>query len=134
VSFGDVVDAGLRVAFALGVPGAVIWFIRDRRKSRASDEVAERTVGADVRVKDVGAYEAHIAYVERAFEVERESKDRQIADQQRQINELKVGRRDDAEKIAALRAEVQELKDQVQMLTTLTRRLAEADQEPGEMT
>jgi chromosome segregation ATPase len=132
VNFGDVVDVGLRVAFALGIPGAVIWFIRDRRKSRASDEVAERTIGADVRIRDVGALEAHIAYVERAFEVERESKDRRIADQDHQIRALQQGRADDAERIADLRAEVQELKDQVQMLTALTRRLT--SDEPGEMT
>lgn len=132
MNFGDVVDVGLRVAFALGIPGAVIWFIRDRRKSRASDEVAERTIGADVRIRDVGALEAHIAYVERAFEVERESKDRRIADQDHQIRALQQGRADDAERIADLRAEVQELKDQVQMLTALTRRLT--SDEPGEMT
>jgi hypothetical protein len=42
----------------------------------------------------VGALEAHIAYVERAFEVERESKDRpHQADQHRQIRALQQGPR-----------------------------------------
>jgi cell division protein FtsB len=65
----------------------------------------------------VGALEAHIAYVERAFEVERESKDRQIKDQHRQIK--------------ALQEQVQELKAQVALLT---HRLAAKAEEPGEMT
>lgn len=133
MNFGEVVDQALRVLFALGVPGAAVWFVRDRRKTRASDEVAEATVGAEIRVKDVGALEAHIAYVERAFEVERESKDRQIKDQDRQIKLLQAGRRDDAERISQLRAEVQELKDQVQMLTALTKRLSTRQDDHEEM-
>ena len=132
MSFGEVADVVLRWLFALGVPGVGVWYFKERRKSRAADEVAERTVPAEVRIKDADALTAHITAIERAFEVERESKDRQIAEQSREIADLKAGRRDDAERIAALRAEVQELKDQVQLLTALTQRLA--NEEPGEMT
>lgn len=134
MSAGEFFDLALRIAFALGIPGVVIWYLRDRRKSRASDEVAERTVSADVRIRDVGSLEAHIAYVERAFEVERESKDRRIADQDQQIAALsgEVRRltdkdRDNAERIGALRDEVAALKEQVTRL--ISSRLTEEPKE-----
>jgi hypothetical protein len=116
----DVVDIGLRILFALGVPGAVIWFIRDRRKSRAESEVAERTVGADVRIRDVASLEAHITFVERAFGVERESKDRQIGSLDEQVRQLRAVVHDRDEQIAGLRDEVAELKMQVSLLKALT--------------
>lgn len=118
-----VLDMGLRVLFALGVPGAVIWYVRDRRKSRAESEVAERTVGADVRIRDVASLEAHITFVERAFGVERESKDRQITDLGLQVQQLRSVVHDRDEQIGMLRDEVAELKTQVSLLTSLTQKL-----------
>lgn len=102
MSFGDVVDLGLRILFALGVPGAVVWYVRDRRKDRAASEVAEQTVPAEVRIKDADALNAHITAVERAFEVERESKDRQIRDQARQIKDLQDEVRQLKQRVAEL--------------------------------
>lgn len=132
---GDVIDVVLRTLIALGVPGAGVWYLRERRKSRAADEVAEQTVPAEVRIKDADALNAHIAAVERAFEVERDSKDRRIAEQSREIRELKSGRKDDAERIAALSAEVRELRDQVDYLRNViekisTRHPEEAEEHP----
>lgn len=127
MSVGEIFDVAFRALVALGVPGAGIWYVRERRRSRAADEVAEQTVPAEVRIKDADALNAHIAAIERAFEVERESKDRRIADQDRQIAELKQGRADDAERIAALRGEVQELRDQVTLLASLTKHLTHAE-------
>jgi septal ring factor EnvC (AmiA/AmiB activator) len=114
---GDVVDVGLRVLFALGVPGAVIWYVRDRRKSRAESEVAERTVGADVRIRDVASLEAHITFVERAFGVERTSKDRQISSLEQEVRQLSERVRDRDAQIAGLLDAVAELKQQVKALT-----------------
>lgn len=123
MNVGDWVDLVLRGLFALGVPGAGVWYLRERRKSRAADEVAEGTVPAEIRIKDADSLTAHINAVERAFEVERTAKDRHIAEQDEKIAELKAevkcltdGRRDDAERIAALRDEVAALKEQVTAL------------------
>lgn len=121
---------GLRIAFALGVPGAVIWYVRDRRKSRAESEVAERTVGADVRIRDVASLEAHITFVERAFGVERESKDRQIGNLETQVQQLTAKVHDRDEQIAVLRDEVGELKMQVSLLTALTQRFTHPEGNP----
>lgn len=128
----DNVWTGAQVLAVLGVPGLFLWYVRDRRKSNAESSVAERTVAADVKVKDVGALEAHIAYVERAFEVERVSKDRRIADQDRQIDSLieellavraRLAERE--EQIISLRDEVRELTRRVAQLATRTDQLVE---------
>jgi hypothetical protein len=123
VSVGEFLDVAIRWAFGAAIPGAGIWYFKERRKSRAADEVAERTVPAEIRIKDSDALNAHIAAVERAFEVERESKDRRIAEQDQQITELKAEvrcltdkDRDNAERIAALRDELRALNEQVRLL------------------
>lgn len=134
MNFGEAMDIALRIAVALGVPGAVVWFVRDRRKSRASAEVAEGTVPAEISLANTGALSAQVAAMVEAFRVERESKDRHIKEQDQQIAELtdevrrlKAGRRDDAERIAALRDEVADLKTQVQLL--ISSRLTEDPKE-----
>lgn len=129
MSVGEVADIVLRWLFALGVPGVGVWYFKERRKSRAADEIAERTVPAEVRIKDADALTAHITAIERAFEVERESKDRQIAEQAAEIAELKQGRADDAERIADLNARLRELDDRVAYLTAVIRRLSTDDTE-----
>lgn len=117
MNVGEWFDVALRWLAAVSVPGGGIWwYLRERRKSRAADEVAEGTVPAEIRIKDADALNAHIAAVERAFEVERESKDRQIASLTNEVQRLTDGRRDDAERIAALRDEVADLKQQVTLL------------------
>jgi hypothetical protein len=80
----------LAVLGAIGVPGgALTWWIRDRRKDKAAAVVAERTVDAEVAVKDVGGWQAQLAYVSAAFERERESLTRQIDDRDREIELLR---------------------------------------------
>lgn len=119
------------LAVVVGAIGLGTWYVKDRRKSRAETAVAERTVRAQVATQDVGALQATVAYVQEAFRVERESKDRQINDLTHEVHELTgevetLRRRaqDDAERIAALRGEIQELREQVSLLTALTHRLS----------
>lgn len=128
---GEVILAVILAALGLGS-----WYVKDRRKSRAETAVAERTVQAQVATHDVGALQATVAYVQEAFRVERESKDRQINDLSHEVQELThevetLRRRtqDDAERIAALRGEIQELREQVSLLTALTQRLSGKESE-----
>jgi chromosome segregation ATPase len=58
--------------------------------------------------------------VERAFGVERESKDRQIGSLDEQVRQLRAVVHDRDEQIAGLRDEVAELKMQVSLLKALT--------------
>jgi hypothetical protein len=76
--WGEAFDTALRLAGAIGLPALLLWYLRDRKKTNAVGQVAERTVDAAVTKEDAGALEAHVLAVERAFEIERSSKDRTI--------------------------------------------------------
>ncbi len=129
---GEVLLAVVASALGLGT-----WYVKDRRKSRAETVVAERTVRAQVATQDVGALQATVAYVQEAFRVERESKDREITKLTHEVEELtgeveRLTRRtqDDAKCIATMREEIQELREQVSLLTALTQRLTVQDEDP----
>jgi uncharacterized protein HemX len=87
----DAVD----IIIGLGLPGAAAWYWRDRKKNRAAK-----------RARDEQRDEVHVTYVERAFAMERESLKRQIKSCQEQIHQQ-------AEEIAALRAEIIILRSQI---------------------
>lgn len=106
-----------------------LWYQRDRKKSRAETAVAERTVGSDVTSKEVGVMGASVAFVNEAFRVERESKDREIkslsskvARLEKEQATLEREREEDKLKIEALEA-AEEEKDRV--ITELRRQLHE---------
>lgn len=60
--------------------GIVLWWLRDRRKDRAAAEVAERTVDADVTLKDLGAEDARLVYLAKTWDTERAGLQRAIGD------------------------------------------------------
>lgn len=103
------------------------WFQRDRRKTLAETAVAERTVGVDVNAKEAGALGASVAFVQEAFRVERESKDRQIATLEDEVQELREKISDRDEKISALSREVAELKDAVSLLKRMTEKFTQSE-------
>lgn len=72
-------QVALIVAQVIGLPALILFYLRDRRKSRAESNVAERTVQHQVDLSSVTAIEAHVAMVEKAYAVERSSYERQIA-------------------------------------------------------
>jgi hypothetical protein len=78
-------DYGIRAAGALGIPAAVTWFLVDRRRTRAAATVEERSITASVAKNDAGAFEAYVLAVEKAIAAERGSKDRQIANLEREL-------------------------------------------------
>lgn len=86
-----------------------LWYVRDRKKSRAETAVAEGSVGSDVALRKIGTDSATIAFVNEAFRMERESKDREISS-------LKV-------KIAEQEQEISELRKEVARLTARLNRL-----------
>ena len=94
----------------------VTFYVRDRRKTRAQAAVAERTVEADVTLKDTGALGASVAFVQEAFRVERESKDREI---QRLTSKVAALEENEARKDVL----IAELREQVADLTTRLARL-----------
>lgn len=104
------------------------WYQRDRRKSEAETAVAERTIGVDVNAKEAGGLGAAVAFVQEAFKVERESKDREILNLTKKVARLEQEREEDKAKIDALE-DAEEEKDRViadlrAEVRNLTRRLA----------
>lgn len=53
------------------VGGLLLWFLRDRRRQRAADEVAERTVDADVEVKEIGADDARLLHLTKVWDTQK---------------------------------------------------------------
>jgi hypothetical protein len=78
-------DYGIRALGALGIPAAVTWFLVDRRRTKAAATVEERSITANVAKNDAGAFEAYVLAVEKAISAERASKDRQIANLEREL-------------------------------------------------
>jgi hypothetical protein len=78
-------DYGIRAIGALGIPAAVTWFLVDRRRTKAAATVEDRSITANVAKNDAGAFEAYVLAVEKAIAAERGSKDRQIANLEREL-------------------------------------------------
>lgn len=127
MSWGPVVEAAPWTV----VGGIALWWLRERRKDRAASEVAERTVGADVAVKDVGAAEARLVFAERAFDSERASYDRRIAELETENARLRTDVEHRDEVITRLRAQAAELEER---LGQMTRQLTAMRKEMDELT
>jgi preprotein translocase subunit YajC len=108
----DIVRDVLIPFLVLFVLPLFLWYQRDRRKNRAESVVAERTVGVDVTVKETGGLGASVAFVQEAFRVERESKDREIDRLTRKVEALELSEAEKDRRIAALE-QVDEEKDRV---------------------
>lgn len=105
----------------------VIFYLRDRRKSRAESVIAERTIGSDVATKDLGAASATVAFVQEAFRIERESKDREIRTLTEKLANVERGDELKDAKIRALEdAEIEKdrvIHDLTRQVRSLTSRL-----------
>jgi chromosome segregation ATPase len=91
--WGPVVD-GLKVAgtvlgaigMALGLPGLLLFAIKEKRKNTAASDVAERTVDAEVAVKDTAADDARLLHAIAAFDAERASLERQLVSRDHELS------------------------------------------------
>jgi septal ring factor EnvC (AmiA/AmiB activator) len=97
--------------------GFLTWWLRDRKKDRAAASVAEQTVPADVAVRETGAAEARLVYVQREMDAERQFHRSQLADRdaeiERQRKELSYRDR----LIRELRDKVADLETQLEAVT-----------------
>lgn len=88
---------------------SIVWWVRDRRKDRAAAEVAERTIPADVAVKEAGADEARLLYVQREMDLERAFHRSQLVDRDAEIDRQRSELHHRDQTIARLRDQVEEL-------------------------
>lgn len=128
-TLGEAVRVVELAALALGLPGLLAWYIKDRRKTQAEAKVVEGTVSATIRAGEVGSLQAHIAYVEEAFRVERDSKDRQIHYLSEQVNGLRSEVAEKDEQIDELKGRVASLGETVADLTNRLDRLVQVHTE-----
>lgn len=111
------VELVLSILVALGTPGLLIFWLRDRRRTNAEADVLEATTRHQIDLSSVTAAEAHVGLLERVFDSERQSMLRQIEDCNRREAEAQaiVGRqRLELEKAMT---ELQRLRDQIETLT-----------------
>lgn len=115
----------------------VLWYLRDRRKDKAAAEVAEKTVDADVAVKEVGADDARLVHLAKTWDTERAGLLRAIADRDGVVEwqRSELERRDGA--IAHRDAIIAELRRQIDDMDTLaadlTRQLVAARHQIDEL-
>ena len=124
----QIIDWLLKLSGPLGLGGLVLYFVKDFRKNRVDTELAEKTLPSSIRVKDAEGDQATLVTIERAFTIERESRERTIAALREEVDELReeTHEKDEiirvqGETIVALRSEV----------ATLTERLAQITAEFG---
>jgi hypothetical protein len=109
----DATLVGSLAGLAAALVGLVIWFLRDRRKSKAETEVAEATIRASVEKRDFDAHDARLVYVLRQVDAERAFHSQQVADRDAEIarQRSELDRRD--ELVAHLRAQIESLEERL---------------------
>lgn len=101
---------------ALGLPALVLFYLRDRRKNRVETTVAEATAQDRVDLSSISAVEAHVALVEKAFDAERASMGRQIAELERRLVASQAEGDQQRAELETMRNELERLRSQVDTL------------------
>lgn len=105
-----------------GGSGAVLSYLRDRRKSNAEGTVAEATVELQIDAKRLENAEARLALTEKAWDEERQSFERRIHALEADLQSERLeGERKDA-KIIQLEARITDVQQQ---MLDISRELAE---------
>jgi hypothetical protein len=86
-----------------------LWYVKDRKKSRAETAVAEGTVGSDIDLNKITRDTASVVLLDRAFQMERASKDREIAALSLKVEHLEVENADLRNQVARLTARLNKL-------------------------
>lgn len=108
----EVVRDGVVPFLVLFVLPLFFWYTRDRRKNKVEADVAERTVGVDVSIKETGGLGASVSFMTEAFRIERDSYLREIASLRTKVEALEVSEAAKDRRIDALEA-VEEEKDRI---------------------
>jgi hypothetical protein len=77
----------INTVIALGVPGGVIWYVRDRKKGKALAQVAESEADVAEATRGVDISSKGLAFVSQAIQMERESLQRERESLLRQVQD-----------------------------------------------
>jgi uncharacterized coiled-coil protein SlyX len=106
------------IVAGVGLLGAGLrWYVVDRRKSEVETKLAEDTMQSDIDLRDTGARDARLLYVQRQVDMERSFHTQQIADRDAEIarQRAELAHRDDI--IANLLHEVDRLEMQLAQMS-----------------
>jgi chromosome segregation ATPase len=113
-----------------GIIGLIVFFLKDYRQAKADAALAERTIGSRTDAVSTSASEARFALIQKAWDGERESLNRQLEDLRARLNAKDVDiaaqdRRIQMQEthIAEQAAEIAELRDQLQQIQAQARAL-----------
>jgi chromosome segregation ATPase len=118
MSLSDTLDTVVRIAAAIGLPAIVIFWVRDRRKSRAESDRAEQEVPFQVRATAATTLDAEVAALHKAFEIRVKSYESTIESQARQLVDVRAENEAKDVKIDALKGQVYTLQDKLRELQT----------------
>lgn len=140
----DALDWFARIAAGVGLPGVIVYYIRDRRKTsaearqlEAGADVDERTIGDRVKTSSIATIEAEVAAMQRSFEISRAADAATMlriqADNERLVREsaakdLRI--RELESKVQQLQARVSEVSDELARVSDELRSLHD-DHNPG---
>lgn len=110
------VENVVSVLVVIGFPSLILFYVRDRRKTVAEAKVLEGTARHKIDLSSISAVEAHVAFVERAFESERTSMRRQIEAMAAQLAQAEAVATRQREELEKVRAELERLRGQVEFL------------------
>jgi chromosome segregation ATPase len=137
----DVYDFVLSVLGAIGLPGIIIFWIRDHRRYRNLSFKEEQQTPYEVRTTAAGTLDAEVVALQKSFNTDRGVKDRtisdlilslserdsQIAEKDKKIQEQNVKIEELQARVSELQRKVNELQD---ALSELSNELAGLHSDP----
>lgn len=83
-------DVLLESLGGIGFPSLGLWYMRDRKKTRADAKVAEGSTGSLIKKADAEGMDAQLLTIDRAFGMERGSLLRTIAQLEEEVAEARA--------------------------------------------
>ena len=120
------------IAAATGIPALLLYWLRDRRRARADASVQEGTVGTRIGRTGVEYLEAQVIAMARAFDEERDSKDRRISDLSKEVRQLRQDVSDRDGLITGLRDQLEEMREQMEQMRDRMAALSEQLPHPND--
>jgi chromosome segregation ATPase len=132
VSGSDVLDWVARISVIVGLPGVLMYLVKERRKNNAEARAAEADAEVDeaevplrVRTSSVVTLEAEVAALQRAFDMERNSNQRTIEHLAEQLEAERALSAAKDQRIRELEEKVQQLQHRVSEVSDELARVSE---------
>jgi peptidoglycan hydrolase CwlO-like protein len=116
VTTGEWFDTVLRTLAVLGFPAIIMFWLRDRRRIQNQDTRDEQQLPFQVRTTAATTLDAEVVALQKAFELDRQTRNRTIEDLRKENESLHTEVELKNQKIDELKSQVERLQDLVQRL------------------